>query len=169
MKKMQIKFKNSPRHEEAKNANRIHKKSRARTLNFVANNELPRFCSKISVFKERIKSGPYYICLVCNRCLHRRSVGLFNRNNLFVIPDDVFSLVLSFDGNFYICKICGKKLNKNCIPCEAVSNLLEVCELQKEFRDIQRLEMVLAARQYLFKKINIILKMSVSKVDRCII
>ena len=36
--------------------------------------------------------------------------------------------------------------------------MLEVCELPKEFRDIRRLERVLAARLLLFKKINAMLK-----------
>ena len=133
---MRAKFKNYPRHEEVKSADRICKKSRTSTLNFDANNEVPRFCSKVSVFKELINSGPYYICVVCNRCLYRRSVGLFNRNKFCVISDDVFRFVSSFDGNFYIYKTCGKKLNKNCILCQAVCNMLEVCELPKEFRDI---------------------------------
>ena len=92
MAKMRAKYKSSPRHEEVKRADRIRKKSRARTLNFDANNEVPRFCSKVSVFKERMNSGPYYICVVCNRCLYRRSVGLFNRNKFYAISDDVFSL-----------------------------------------------------------------------------
>ena len=82
-------------------------------------------------------------------------MGLFNRNKFCVISDDVFRFVSSFDGNFYICKTYGKKLNKNCIPCQAVCNMLEVCELPKEFKDIRRLERVLVARRLLFKKISI--------------
>ena len=58
---MRAKFKNSPRHEEVKSADRIRKKLRASTLNFDPNNEVPRFCSKVSVFKELINSWPYYI------------------------------------------------------------------------------------------------------------
>ena len=76
-------------------------------------------------------------------------MGLFNRNKFCVISDDVFSLVSSFDGNFYIWKTCGKKLNNNCIPCQAACNMLKVCELPKEFRDIRRLERVTVARQLL--------------------
>ena len=39
---------------------------------------------------------------------------------------------------------------RNCISCQAVSNMLEVSELTKEFRDIQRLERVRKARRILF-------------------
>ena len=85
-------------------------------------------------------------------------MGLFNRNKFCAISDDVFSFISSFDGNFYICKTCVKKLNKNSIPCQAVCNMLEVCELPKEFRDIRRFERVLVARRLLLKKINIISK-----------
>ena len=155
---MRIKFKCSPRHKEVKRADRIRKKPRARTLNFDGNNEVPRFCSKVSIFKERINSRPYYICVVCNRSFYRRSMGLFERNKFCAVSDDLLSLVSSFDGNFYICKTCGKKLNKSCIPCQAVCNMLEVCKFPKEFRDIQRLEIVHAARLLLFKKINIMPK-----------
>ena len=158
MAKLRSKFESSRRHEEVKRADRIRKKSRARTLNFDANNEVTRFCSKVSVFKELINSGPYYICVACNRCLYRRSVGLFDRNKFFPISDDVFNLVLSIDGNFYICKTCGKKLNKNCVPCQSVCNMLEVCELPKVIKDIQRLERIFVARRLLFKKINIMPK-----------
>ena len=158
MAKMQVRFKKSPRHEKVKSADRICKKSRGRPSNFDANNEVLRFCSKVFVFKKLIDSGPYYICVIWNRCLYRRLVGLFNRNKFYVISHDVFSLVSSFDGNFYICKSCGKKLKKNCISCQAVCNLLEVCELPKKFRDIRRLERILVAKRLLFKKINIMPK-----------
>ena len=70
----------------------------------------------------------------------------------------MFSLVGSFDGNFCISMTCGKKLKKNCIPCQAVYNQLELCELPKEFRDIRRLEKVLVGRRLLFKKISIMPK-----------
>ena len=38
MSKMRVSFKSSPRHEEVKKSDWIRKKSRARTLNFDANN-----------------------------------------------------------------------------------------------------------------------------------
>ena len=94
---------------------------------------------------------------------------LFNRNKFCVISDDVFSLVSSFDGNVYICKTCGKKLNKNCFPCQAVCKMVEVCEFIKEFRDIRRLERVLVARRLVCLKRSISChQVSVSKVERYI-
>ena len=47
---MRPNFKSSQRHEEVKEADRIRKKSRARTLSIDADNsEVPKICSKISV------------------------------------------------------------------------------------------------------------------------
>ena len=45
MEKMRAKFKTSPRHEVVKSADRIRKKSRARKLNFDANNKVPSLIS----------------------------------------------------------------------------------------------------------------------------
>ena len=101
---MYANFKSSPRHEEVNKArNNIREKSRAkRTLNFGENNEVPKFGSKVSALNKLINSGPYFICIVCNSCLYRRSVGLFNTYKFCVISDNVSSLVSSFDDNFYI-------------------------------------------------------------------
>ena len=85
-------------------------------------------------------------------------MSLFNRNRFSTISDYVFSLVLLFDGNFYICKTRGKKLNANCISFQTVCNLLEVCELSKEFGFIKKPERVPIARRLLFKRISIMSK-----------
>ena len=132
---------------------RFVKNQMQKHLNFDANGEMPRFCCNVSVFKEPINFVPYYTCIGCNHYLCKKSVDLFNRNKFCAISDDIFSLVSSFDGNFYICQNCGKKLNQNCIPCETVYNMFGVCQLLKEFRDIQRLERVLVPMRLLFKKI----------------
>ena len=78
MTKMRAKFKSSSRHEEVKREDMIRKKSRGRTLNFDANNEVQRFFSNVSVFKQLINFEPYCVCFVCNRCLYKRSVALFH-------------------------------------------------------------------------------------------
>ena len=156
---MDANFKSSPRHGELKGAHRIRKRSRAtNNMKFWWNYELPKFGSKVSALKKLINSGPYYICCVCSSYPYRRSVGLFNTYKFCVISDNVPSLVSSFDENFYIWKTCRKKLNKKCIPCQAVFNMLEPCEPPKEFRDILGLERVPVARRPLFKKINIMPK-----------
>ena len=32
---------------------------------------------RINVFKTAIKEGPYYICVICNRCLYKKTVKHF--------------------------------------------------------------------------------------------
>ena len=34
----------------------------------------PNFFEKINTFKKKILDGPYFICIVCNCCLYKRSV-----------------------------------------------------------------------------------------------
>ena len=46
--------------------------------------------------------------------------------------------------------------------------MLEVCELSKEFRDIQRLERALVARQLPFKKISIVPKSQSPKLKEAL-
>ena len=109
------------KHEEVKKADRIRKESKARKF-LDADNQVSRFYFKISVVKSSL-----YICVVCNWCLYRRSVGLFNGDKLSVSSDDVFRFASSFDGNFYICKACRKKLNKKFFTMSG--SLQHVCGL----------------------------------------
>ena len=75
MAKMRASFKSSSRHEEVKKEGRIRKKTKTRKINFDADNKVPRFEFKVSVFKELINSGPYYICVACNRNLYKKVSG----------------------------------------------------------------------------------------------
>ena len=96
----------------------------------------------ISVFKEAIHEGPFFICVVCNRCLCKQSVQHLSPEK-YQVSDHTFSLVPSYDGLFYICKTCHRiKVHKNKIPCQAVYNKLRVENLPQEFHDIRRLEKV---------------------------
>ena len=61
---------------------------------------------KVSKFKELVKDGPFFVCVVCHRCLYRRSVVIFDQNkyNLEIPP---LLCVKSFDSSTYICKTCS--------------------------------------------------------------
>ena len=83
------------KYEEVKKAKRICKESKARKLLDV-DNQAPRFYSKISDVETSL-----HICVVCNWCLYRRSMGLFDTDKLSVFSDDVFRFVSSFDSNLY--------------------------------------------------------------------
>ena len=113
MAKMCASFKSSSRHEEVKIGDRIRKETKRRKINFDADNKVPRFECKGSVFKELMNSGPYCICVARNRNLYKKSMVLFYRDKYSVISDDVFRHVKSFDGKSYMCKTSAKKFKKN--------------------------------------------------------
>ena len=54
---------------------------------FDADKKVPRFEFKVSFFKEPINSSPYYICVVCNRNMYKKSVVLFQRDKYSVLSD----------------------------------------------------------------------------------
>ena len=91
---------------------------------------------RIHRFKNLIMEGPYYICVVCNRCLYKRSVVVFKNDEYESLDSKFyFSRVRSFNGSQYICLTCHHKLKskKNRIPCQAVCNKLEVCSFPQKF------------------------------------
>ena len=63
------------------------------------------------------------------------------------------SLVKSYDDLLYICKTCNKSLKKKFIPCQAISNILDINFSPKEFESIHKLERMLVSRRILFKKL----------------
>lgn len=117
---------------------------------------------RILNFKNLIQEGPYYICVVCNRCLYKRSVSKFKEENynISALKGFEFFMVLSYDGQHYVCQTCHKKLKskKPQIPCQAVSNKLEIVDFPPGFPQLRKLEQVLIAQRLLFKKVAIMPK-----------
>jgi len=62
--------------------------------------------SRIMVFKTAVKEGPYHVCVVCNRCLYRKTVKLFDCSKYDYQFAYVFTTVESYDSNDYICLTC---------------------------------------------------------------
>ena len=60
---------------------------------------------RILKFTEAIKEGPYYVCVICNRCLYFRSVILFKIENYEVDRINFYHEVVSPDGKLYTCYI----------------------------------------------------------------
>ena len=115
------------------------------------------FEKKVSDFKQLIKNGPYFICVICNRCLYRTSVICF-KNDRYKVDENIIFNVKSYDAKYYICNTCDKALRKDKVPCQAVVNKLDVVELPKLFQDIRRLERLLVSRRILFKKVTVMPK-----------
>ena len=64
---------------------------------------------KITRFKKLIIDGPFYICVVCNRCLYKRSYIEFHKDQFDHLISDMCTEVVSFDEEKYICKTCARK------------------------------------------------------------
>ena len=112
---------------------------------------------KVSNFKQLKKNGPFFICVIFNRCLYRTSVICFNIEK-YSVDENIIFMVKSYDDNYYICTTCDKALRKNSVSCQAVTNRLMLLELPKLFQDIRRLERLLVSRRILFKKVTVMPK-----------
>ena len=120
--------------------------------------------NKIDSFKQSVRNGPFYICIVCNRCLYKRSVKSFDEIHYNISNEVFLSRTNSFNGNEYICLTCHSKLIKGRVPCQAVSNNLQLFELPNAFSDLRKLERVLISKRLLFKRITIMPKGQSSKI-----
>ena len=108
-----------------------------------------------ATFRKKIFNGPCYICVICNRCLYRKSVVLFPPEKVTELAYEINTNIVSFDGKKYICQTCLGKVRKNKIPCQAVCNKLEFVCIPKELSCLNKLELALIAKRLLFKKIVI--------------
>ena len=114
---------------------------------------------RIKAFKTLVQDGPRYICVCCNRCLYKRSIILFSEDK-YMNLDHVLQneIAQSFDGRIYICSTCHKKMLKSEIPCQSVSNKLQLFSYPGELKDIRKLERILISQRILFFKVVIMHK-----------
>ena len=120
----------------------------------------------IQKFKKQFKSGPFYICCMCNRTLYKKSVVILQKNKYS--RQDCFMLQHSFDGKNYICRTCHAKLLKDQQPCQAVVNNIFVDETPTELAALEKLEQILVAQRIVFEKIVIIPKGQQRKIKGAI-
>jgi len=114
--------------------------------------------SRILVFKTAVKEGPYHLCVVCNRCLYRKTVKLFDCTKYDTQFTYLFTTVKSFDTNYYICLTCDQYIKKKKVPCQSVWNKLVLDDIPEELSMLNRLENILISKRILFKKISIMPK-----------
>ena len=144
-------YKQSPQYKEAVKRKKICHKDKTKNLN-------PD--DRILRFKRGIRDGFCYICVMCNRSFHRKTVILFHIDK-YELPQEPFFFIAhvkSFDGKEYICATCNKSLIKSEIPCQAVCNKLEIFEFPPFIPKLRRLEKIIIAKRLLFKKIAIMPK-----------
>ena len=112
----------------------------------------------IQQFNRDIREGPYYICVVCNRLLYRKTVLQFKKDK-YNSSSCLFTSVTSFNGNMYICNTCHVTIKKkNKTPCQAVYNNLAVDDVPPELASLEKLEQILVSQRIVFQKIVVMPK-----------
>ena len=100
----------------------------------------------IQQFNQDKREGPYYICVVCNRLLYRKTVLEFKKDK-YNSTSCLFTSVTSFNGNMYICNTCHVTIKKkNKTPCQALHNNLEVDDVPPELASLEKLEQILISQ-----------------------
>ena len=121
----------------------------------------------VKKFHEKVKMGPFYVCVICNRCLYFSNVIKFDLEKYdreFV--NKLNTNVTSFDGNYYICKTCDTHTRKLKVTGQAVVNGLITEKIPKELDCLNTLELVLISKRFLFKKLLLCLK---GKNQKCMV
>ena len=109
---------------------------------------------RIELFSRMCKEGPIFVCIICERCLYKRSVKPFDQKK-YVFE---FENINYREKDLYICLTCNGHLKKQKVPPQAVWNKLEVFRIPEVLSDLNRLEKVLISRRILFKKVTIMPK-----------
>jgi len=104
----------------------------------------------IEQFNRDIREGPFYICVVCNRLLYRKTVLEFKKDK-YNCSSYLFTCVTSFNGHMYICNTCHVTIKKkNKTPCQAVYNNLTVDDVPPALASLVKLEQILISQRIVF-------------------
>ena len=158
--KMQARYKNilgTPEHDKVK----ARKRKLYADTTAVCSND---FSGNVKKFRSEIEKGPYFICVVCNRCLYRKSVLMFVENKYINFDSFRYNKVDSYDGCQYICQTCDRKLKRGKIPCQAVCNNLEIFQFPNGTPSLNKLEKVIIGKRILFAKIIVMPKGQFTKI-----
>ena len=118
-------------------------------------------------FHEKVKMGPFYVCVICNRCLYFSNVIKFDLEKYDgEFANKLNTNVTSFDGNNYICKTCDSHTRKLKVPGQAFVNGLVVEKIPKELDCLNTLELVLTSKVLFLKKLLLCLK---GKHQKCMV
>ena len=112
----------------------------------------------IKRFRDSIKVGPYFVCVGCNRMLYRVSVTKCRTEKYPTVVQLIFTDVKSYDNTEYICHTCHVKAMKGNVPCQAVSNKMEVHAVPMQLKYLRKLESVLVSQKIMFEKIVVMPK-----------
>ena len=89
--------------------------SKKKKLEFVTT--ITKFASSeilklVTLFKKLMKERPFFICVIRNRCLCKRSIVRFDFNSYSSLVKDLVHLVSSYDGRLDMCRTCNNKVKK---------------------------------------------------------
>ena len=103
-------------------------------------------------FKNQMNIGSFYICIICNCWLYKILV-IYSKKKIMIMYMWYWRLWLNHMMIFCLyVELAIKHWKNKFIPCQAVSNKLDITFLPKEFESIYKLEKVLVSRRILFKK-----------------
>ena len=89
------------------------------------------------------------------------------RYDLTFLTIIVVNRVVSSHDNFYPCKTCDAKMKRNQVPCQLISNNLQLDIIPDDIKCLSRLEIFLTCKMLLFKKKFYYAKRAKSKTPRC--
>ena len=112
----------------------------------------------IKRFRDSIKLGPYFVCVICNRMLYRVRVTKCRTEKYPTVIQHIFTDVKSYDDAQYICHTCHVKAMKGKVPCQAVSNKMELYAVPMQIKCLRKLESVLVSQRIMFEKIVVMPK-----------
>ena len=152
-------------HEIIKNKRRrtmqIHRELQ-KILTCTLNNKTS--AERINKFRCKIKQGPYFICVCCERGHYEGSTVLYNPDKYQIKVEDHTSLKATYNSKHYICKTCHTKLKNNKTPCQAVWNKLKVDPLPGVLESLHKLEKAIICKRILFSKVMIMPKGQMPKI-----
>ena len=131
-------------------------RANTRVLKLVKESEATDLYKCISVFKNKIRDGPNFICAVCNRLLYRKTVMCLNKEKYKM--QGLFTNTKSFDNKEYICRTCHSKAVQGKVPSQAVCNKLEVFDIPPELSILKKLEQIFIAQRIVFQKVVVMPK-----------
>ena len=103
---------------------------------------------KIELFSRMCKEGPIFVCIICERCLYKRSVKPFDQKK-YVFE---FENINYREKDLYICLTCNGHLKKQKVPPQVVWNKLEVFRIP-EFLILIDLRKCLFHGEYYLKRL----------------
>ncbi|XP_073681681.1 uncharacterized protein [Garra rufa] len=129
----------------------------------------------IEEFKQKISSGPEYVCAVCHRCCFKTQVKHCNKNKYFLKSTEVGCIAekcitLNYlhkcnkhcrqdcvyknspAESLWICHTCDRKVCEGKMPAESVANNLALDPIPSELNCLNSLEQHLIAKNIPFMK-----------------